>query len=121
MSPRLLVLLLAFCSLNLAFAEDHPGITQKSPDAVTKPNSTDPSSSEPSSSPFRYWAGKTRVRGLRPDLDATCYTMRTYLVQRDESDSDSVHPVSYTTCQPAPRFAVKVTTQQPVEKDSDSK
>ena len=36
-----------------------------------------------------------------------CYTMRTYVVARDEKDSDSTHPVSSSTCQPASRYGVK--------------
>ncbi len=39
--------------------------------------------------------------------DATCYAIRSYLVARDAKDSDSTHPVGYSTCQPASRYHLK--------------
>ena len=36
-----------------------------------------------------------------------CYTIRSYVVARDSKDSDSVHPVGYSTCQPAGRYRLK--------------
>jgi hypothetical protein len=48
------------------------------------------------------------------DGDATCYTMRSYVVARDSKDSDSTHPVSYSTCQPASRYRVKTTEERSV-------
>jgi hypothetical protein len=47
------------------------------------------------------------------DADATCYTMRSYVVARDSNNSDSTHLVSYSTCQPAARYGVKTTEQGP--------
>jgi hypothetical protein len=38
--------------------------------------------------------------------DSFCFAMRTYKVARDDAQSDSVHPVGYTTCQPSKRFQV---------------
>jgi hypothetical protein len=35
---------------------------------------------------------------------ATCYTIRTYRVARENPDSDVVRPVAYSTCQRATRF-----------------
>ncbi len=37
-------------------------------------------------------------------MDTLCYSMRSYKVARDNSQSDSTHPVGYSTCQPAARF-----------------
>jgi hypothetical protein len=48
------------------------------------------------------------------EADATCYTMRSYVVARDSKDSDSTHPVSYSTCQPASRYRVKTTEERSV-------
>jgi hypothetical protein len=45
--------------------------------------------------------------GLWPD--STCYTMRSYVVARDDRGSDSTHPVSYSTCQPGSRYGLKTT------------
>ncbi len=41
--------------------------------------------------------------------DRVCYTMRTYVVAKDSKDSDSTHPVRYTTCQPGGRYRLKTT------------
>ena len=37
----------------------------------------------------------------------TCYTIRGYVVARDSKDSDSTHPVGYSTCQPSNRYRVR--------------
>jgi hypothetical protein len=42
--------------------------------------------------------------GSQVQGDYFCLTMRTYKVARDDRNSDSTHPVSYSTCQPAARF-----------------
>lgn len=49
--------------------------------------------------------------GRRGD-EAICYTIRSYVVARDSKDSDSVHPVSYSTCQPASRYRLRTTQIQ---------
>jgi hypothetical protein len=36
--------------------------------------------------------------------DNLCYSMRSYKVARDDSQSDSTHAAGYSTCQPAARF-----------------
>lgn len=41
--------------------------------------------------------------------DTLCYTMRSYVVARDSRNSDSVHPVGYSTCQPASRYRMRTT------------
>lgn len=44
---------------------------------------------------------------LRAELDSQvhfCLKMRVYKVARDGPNTDSIHPVSYTTCSPAARF-----------------
>ena len=45
-------------------------------------------------------------------VDPTCYKIRSYVVARDSKGSDSTHPVSYSTCQPAARYKVKTTELQ---------
>jgi hypothetical protein len=51
------------------------------------------------------------LSGLGGDLDGvtTCLKMRSYVVARDSKDSDSTHPVSYSTCQPSTRYRVRTT------------
>ncbi len=39
--------------------------------------------------------------------ETTCYAIRSYVVARDSKDSDSVHPVRYSTCIPASRYRLK--------------
>jgi len=39
--------------------------------------------------------------------DNTCLSIRSYVVARDSRDSDSTHPVSYSTCQPSNRYQVR--------------
>jgi len=41
--------------------------------------------------------------------DAICYKIRSYVVARDSKNSDSTHPVSYSTCQPAARYQLRTT------------
>ena len=44
--------------------------------------------------------------------DTLCYKIRSYVVARDSKDSDSVHPVGYSTCRPASRYRLKKTQIQ---------
>lgn len=44
--------------------------------------------------------------------DTFCYAMRSYKVARDNAQSDSTHPVGYSTCQPATRFHVHTTEER---------
>jgi hypothetical protein len=62
---------------------------------------------------------RTLVMGLGGplDADATCFTMRSYVVARDSKDSDSTHPTGYSTCQPASKYRVRTTEQEPVKED----
>ena len=39
--------------------------------------------------------------------DNTCLSIRSYVVARDSKDSDSTHPVGYSTCQPSNRYQVR--------------
>jgi hypothetical protein len=51
---------------------------------------------------------KTSVVDAKPlDADNTCLSIRSYVVARDSKDSDSTHPVGYSTCQPSNRYQVR--------------
>jgi hypothetical protein len=54
------------------------------------------------------------LSGLSGDVDGvtTCLKIRSYVVARDSKDSDSTHPVSYSTCQPSSRYRVRTTEIQ---------
>jgi hypothetical protein len=51
-------------------------------------------------------------------IDEDCYTIRSYVVARDEKNSDSTHLVRSSTCQPATRFQMK---NADMKSDSDHK
>lgn len=48
----------------------------------------------------------------QPGDDTVCLKIRSYVVARDDKDSDSVHPVGYSTCQPASRYRLRTTQIQ---------
>jgi hypothetical protein len=57
---------------------------------------------------------------LSPDgdpADATCFTIRSYVVARDSKNSDSTHPVGYSTCHPARRYGLKKVETIPASKN----
>lgn len=47
----------------------------------------------------------------RPIDDTVCYKIRSYVVARDSKHSDAVHPVGYSTCQPAGKYRLRTTMQ----------
>jgi hypothetical protein len=49
--------------------------------------------------------------GLEVERDGVCYTLRTYVMARDERDSDSTHMVRVTRCLPAWRLQFKTATE----------
>src|ERR1700730_4718700 len=52
--------------------------------------------------------------GLDGNTDATCYTIRSYVVARDSKDSDSPLPAGYSTCPRASRYHLKSAEGQQV-------
>ena len=65
---------------------------------------------DPSGRPFRWdpRLESTLMDGQLGD-DTVCYKIRSYVVARDHKDSDSVHPVGYSTCQPSSRYRLRKT------------
>jgi len=49
----------------------------------------------------------------RVEANPTCYTIRSYVVERDAKNSDSTHPVGSSTCQPTSRYRVKNVQAEP--------
>ena len=49
--------------------------------------------------------------------DTICYSIRSYVVARDEKDSDSTHPVGSSTCQPVSRYGLRSADLQPNSHD----
>jgi hypothetical protein len=65
---------------------------------------------DPTRRPFR-WDAQVDPMLMDGQLgdDTVCYKIRSYVVARDHKDSDSVHPVGYSTCQPASRYRLRKT------------
>ena len=117
----------------LLFAQDRPENTRShgnfviSPDSRSTPIASEPWQDSDASraliahaeqyEPDGYKIGASgmivspRRFYLEPPADSTddklCFTMRSYVVERDEKDSDSTHAVGSSTCQPARRYALK--------------
>ena len=49
--------------------------------------------------------------GLELERDGVCYTLRTYVMARDERDSDTTHMVRATRCLPAWKLQFKTATE----------
>jgi hypothetical protein len=103
----LAAVLMAIFSFSVALAE-----AQKRPidscSIVVMPESNTKASSGTSSDISTF------LKDKNSNFDSTCYTMRTYMLKKDAPGSDSVHPVGYTTCQPAFQYEMKV-TRKPTE------
>ena len=97
-SRVLLAVLIAVFSSSVVLAEELNRPTE-SPSLVVVPESSTKVSPELSNF----------LKDKDASLDSTCYTMRTYMLKKDAPDTDSVHPVGYTTCQPALHYEMKVT------------
>ena len=116
MSYRLLLVALCFCSLP-AFTQDHSSVlanvdhnAQQAPDVLTLPATTP-------SEPWRILPKKNSDKdnalilnpqelgseGIPLAAETYCFSIRSYVVARDNKHSDSVHPVGYSTCVPASR------------------
>ena len=88
-----------------AFAQDQQGRLNFSPEAApdvgeaARPAPAEPWRIMPKTD--LYETDKSKV------ADTTCYAIRSYVVARDDKDSDSTHFVRYSTCQPASRYRLK--------------
>jgi hypothetical protein len=52
---------------------------------------------------------------LEEDRDNVCYTMRSYIMARENRDSDSTKLVGYSTCQPSSKYELRITVENPKE------
>jgi hypothetical protein len=134
---RLLTVALLLCPL-LTFAQEKQQPAANDPSAVPADSSSYRALSEQQQSKFNRRALQ-RLRAARhydPNtehpwitvsrngnilgwgVDEDCYTIRSYVVERDDKDSDSTHLVRSSTCQRASRYQVKNADAQG---DSDHK
>jgi len=52
---------------------------------------------------------------IEEDRDNVCYTMRSYIVARENRNSDSTMLVGYSTCQPSSKYELRITVEDPKE------
>jgi len=129
---RLLVAALLFCGLSAIAQQSLPGqsvrpgdLPWKTPAATTsEPWKIIPD--QPLYSPGQDSSGDIRADQYKADPASrlvkeepetisrvddlpgdTCFAIRSYVMARDNKDSDSTHLVSYSTCQPASRYRMK--------------
>ena len=127
------LLLIALCLCPLAVAQDHSLISGKAGSNVQQlPDFRSPTAASPSE-PWRILpkpdSDKDKhvilitpekgpedealllqaeaLAAMTQAAGTTCYAIRSYAVARDSKDSDSVHPVGYSTCIPVTRFRLK--------------
>jgi hypothetical protein len=83
-----------------------------SPQSAAKPDAARPLTAE--ASPVLEPARTSRgLRGpVELERDGVCYTMRTYVLAREERDSDVTRMVRYTTCLPAWKLQYKTAVQE---------
>jgi hypothetical protein len=110
-SRLLAVSLLLTVTAALAIAQSSspvPSSSEKS--GTTSPNFLEPSRIEEYRPHLDHFVLPPELRAqpeAQPQNDAFCYSIRSYKVARDNPNSDSVHPVKYSTCQPSARFTVR--------------
>lgn len=123
---HLLLAVLFFFSL-LSFAQEQFLVAQKDSNAYTARDFRTPAAATPAE-PWRILPKADSDQDaqivMKPQVDAdgtlvlpgghgatetTCFNIRSYVVARDSKDSDSVHPVSSTTCVPARKYRLKTT------------
>jgi hypothetical protein len=129
-SVRLLAAAVLICTAS-AFAQEQLSSTNRSNQTaepersarVTTPDPwkivlNQPTDSRESSLQSRQLDPMAVRADARPGDDTLCYKIRSYVVARDSKDSDSVHPVGYSTCQPASRYRLRKTQ---IQTDSSAK
>jgi hypothetical protein len=116
-SAHLLVATLFLCS-GAAFAQQH----ESNPSNPSQPSDQEKPAWQLSfdapknllakngSFPLLLPSDSSRIASDKRLIDDTvCYKMRSYVVARDSKNSDSVHPVGYSTCQPAGKYRLRTT------------
>ncbi len=75
--------------------------------------------------PTVHFPDSNAITSFKPDLprqfaetakslagDSMCYVISSYVMARDEKDSDSTHLVAYSNCQPSNRYRLKSAEMQ---------
>lgn len=99
-APRLLVLspLILLCVVTVA---------AQSPSDKSADSSAPAAESKKDSLVNRRLDSRTQHVLTLEQNEATCYTLRTYRVTREDPESDTTRPAGYSTCQRAARFQLR--------------
>ncbi|HTW57209.1 MAG TPA: hypothetical protein VMD99_03650 [Terriglobales bacterium] len=127
-SARLLVVAILLCSV-AGFAQESQSSAASAPSASSQTSSLPQhaDAARPLPDDMKVLKAEVLARLARANLDkgillsqdgqvlgdGICYTIRSYVVARDSKDSDSVHLVSYSTCQMASRYQLRTTQARP--------
>jgi uncharacterized protein YijF (DUF1287 family) len=116
----LLILLLFFLFIFAAPAASYAQ-TASTNAASTAANSAKPATGDDASIAFdRALRELARRDGTQIERDGVCYTMRTYVMAREEKDSDVTRMVRMTRCMPATKLEFR-SAVQPVRDSENSR
>ena len=108
--------LLVFLLLILIFFFAAPAASY----AQTAPSAKPSVSSDNKDAPARAFQNLLRGDGTQLERDGVCFTMRTYVVAREDKDSDVTRPVRVTRCLPATKLEFK-SAVAPARSEDDSR
>jgi hypothetical protein len=87
--------------------------------AQTAPSVKPAVSTDGKDAPTRAFQNFLRGDGTQLQMDGVCFTMRTYVVAREDKDSDVTRPVRVTRCLPATKLEFK-SAMAPERSEDDS-
>ena len=88
--------------------------------AQTAPSTKLVVSTDGKDAPARAYQNFLRGDGTQLQMDGVCFTMRTYVVAREDKDSDVTRPVRVTRCMPATKLEFK-SAVAPEQSEDDSR
>ncbi len=111
---RITGLLILLLIILIFFAASAASYAQSSSPSAAKPEANSDSSMAFDRA-FREFA---RRDGTQIERDGVCFTMRTYVMAREEKDSDVTYPVRVTRCMPDSKVEFK-SAVAPVRSEDD--
>ena len=121
--PGLVALLFGLASLGAAPASDQSQAASGSVATSVKADSVNSAAKAmpidkfrpPNERPHNFDPRNLGSIHIEEKRDSVCYTMRSYIVARENRDSDSTKLVGYSTCQPSSRYELRITVEDPKE------
>jgi hypothetical protein len=121
--PGLVALLFGLASLGAAPTSDHSQSASGSVATSVKADSLNSAAEAMPIDKFRPANERPHNFDLRTlgsihieeKRDSVCYTMRSYIVARENRDSDSTKLVGYSICQPSSKYELRITVEDPEE------